>query len=53
MYSGEGACVLVEENVSGGEMNGFACKNENALRRVVEKISVRLRVLRMNVCMVL
>ena len=27
MYSGEGACVLVEENVSGGEKNQrtFAC----------------------------
>ena len=34
-------CVLVEENVSGGEMNGFTCKNESGGK----KISVRLRVL--------
>ncbi len=34
MYSGEG----VEENVSGGEMNGFAWKKEDAIRCVGKKI---------------
>ena len=53
MYSGEGGVY-----VSGGKCErrrkaGFAWKKENALRCVGEKISVRLRVLRMYVCMVL
>ena len=53
MYSGEGACMLVEENVSGGEKLGLHGKKKMRSGALEKKISVRLRVLRMYVCMVL